>query len=353
MSKRIVSVVGARPQFVKAAVVSAALRDFGHDEVMVHTGQHYDYNMSEVFFHALNIPKPKYSLGIGGGSHGEMTGKQLAAIEQCLLTEKPDLVLVYGDTNSTLAGALAAVKLHIPVAHVEAGLRSFNMRMPEEVNRILTDRISQWLFTPSAVASGHLRAEGIAGERIVEVGDVMHDAVLQFSQGSVALPADLPSRFGLVTIHRAENTDDDARLGAIVDGLCRVAGQLPLVMPIHPRTRQRLAALGALDRLTQAVTVVEPVGYVEMLAMQKRAEAVITDSGGIQKEAFFLQVPCITLREETEWVETVDLGWNHLVRDLSAPAIEAAVLGARRPAATQAQPYGDGHAAARIAAALG
>ncbi|MBV8033990.1 non-hydrolyzing UDP-N-acetylglucosamine 2-epimerase [Roseateles sp.] len=353
MPKRIVSVVGARPQFVKAAVVSAALQDVGHEEVMVHTGQHYDYNMSEVFFEALNIPKPRHSLGIGGGNHGEMTGRQLMAIEQCLLTEKPDLVLVYGDTNSTLAGALAAVKLHIPVAHVEAGLRSFNMRMPEEVNRILTDRISQWLFTPSSVASGHLRAEGIAGERIIEVGDVMHDAVLRFSRSNVELPVAPPKRFGLVTIHRAENTDDDARLGAIVEGLCQVAGSLPLIMPIHPRTRQRLERLGWLERLTQAVQMLEPVGYMEMLALQKSAQAVITDSGGIQKEAFFLQVPCITLRDETEWVETVELGWNRLVSDLSVSSIEAAVLGASRPAKSQAQPYGDGRAAARIAAMLG
>jgi UDP-GlcNAc3NAcA epimerase len=352
MAKRIVSVVGARPQFVKAAVVSAALRDAGHDEVMVHTGQHYDYNMSEVFFEALRIPKPKHSLGIGGGSHGDMTGRQLIAIEQCLLAEKPDLLLVYGDTNSTLAGALAAVKLHVPVAHVEAGLRSFNMRMPEEVNRILTDRVSNWLFTPSAIATAHLRAEGIAGERVIEVGDVMHDAVLKFSQGEGDLPADLPGRFGLVTIHRAENTDDDARLGAIVDGLCSAARSLPLVMPIHPRTRQRLAAVGKLDRLVAAVRVIDPIGYVEMLALQKRAEVVITDSGGIQKEAFFLKVPCVTLRTETEWVETVELGWNQLVRELSAPTIEAAVLGATRPAATPAQPYGDGRAAVRIAQAL-
>ncbi|MDN3920459.1 non-hydrolyzing UDP-N-acetylglucosamine 2-epimerase [Roseateles violae] len=353
MSKRIVSVLGARPQFVKAAVVSAALQDFGHEEVMVHTGQHYDYNMSEVFFQALNIPKPRYSLGIGGGLHGEMTGRQLMAIEQCLLTEKPDLVLVYGDTNSTLAGALAAVKLHIPVAHVEAGLRSFNMRMPEEVNRILTDRISRWLFTPSVIASGHLRAEGIASECVIEVGDVMHDAVLRFSRGDVELPVALPQRYGLVTIHRAENTDDEAHLEAIVDGLCRVAGSLPLIMPIHPRTRQRLATLGWLERLTRAVQVLEPVGYLEMLALQKHADVVITDSGGIQKEAFFLQVPCITLREETEWVETVDLGWNRLVPGLSGPSIEAAVLGAGRPETAQAQPYGDGRASARIAAALG
>lgn len=353
MSKRILSVVGARPQFVKAAVVSAALRNFGHDEVMVHTGQHYDYNMSEVFFHALNIPKPKHSLGIGGGDHGEMTGRQLMAIERCLLVERPDLVLVYGDTNSTLAGALAAVKLHIPVAHVEAGLRSFNMRMPEEVNRILTDRISQWLFTPSAIASSHLRSEGIPEDRLIEVGDVMHDAVLQFSDACVDLQVDLPPHFGLVTIHRAENTDDDARLTRIVEGLCGVASQLPLVMPIHPRTRQRLASLGALERLTQAVTVLEPVGYLEMLALQKRAEVIITDSGGIQKEAFFLRVPCITLRDETEWVETVDLGWNRLVRDLSVSSIEAAVFGASRPLTTQEQPYGDGRAAVRIAAALG
>lgn len=353
MPQRIVSIVGARPQFVKAAVVSAALRDFGHDEVMVHTGQHYDYNMSEVFFQALRIPAPKHSLGIGGGTHGEMTGKQLMAIEQCLMTEKPDLVLVYGDTNSTLAGALAAIKLHIPVAHVEAGLRSFNMRMPEEVNRLLTDRISHWLFTPSAVASGHLRSEGVSDDRIIEVGDVMHDAVLQFSREPAALPDNLPQRFGLVTIHRAENTDDDARLGAIVEGLCRVAGTLPLVMPIHPRTRQRLASRGWLDRLVAAVTVLDPVGYIEMLALQKRSDVIVTDSGGIQKEAFFLKVPCVTLRDETEWVETVDSGWNRLVRDLSGPLVEAAVLAASRPSATQAQPYGDGRAAARIAAALG
>jgi len=353
MSKRIVSVVGARPQFVKAAVVSAALRDFGHEEVMVHTGQLYDYNMSEVFFQALNIPKPEHNLGIGGGNHGEMTGRQLMAIEQCLMTRRPDLVLVYGDTNSTLAGALAAVKLHIPVAHVEAGLRSFNMRMPEEVNRILTDRISRWLFTPSSTASGHLRSEGAEAERIIQVGDVMHDAVLQFSRNPVALSQDLPQRFGLVTIHRAENTDTDARLGAIVEGLCRVARTLDLVMPLHPRTRQRLIALGLFERLTEAVHVLEPVGYLEMLALQKHAEIIVTDSGGIQKEAFFLRVPCITLRDETEWMETVDLGWNQLIRDLSAPSIEAAVLAAKRPSSTHAQPYGDGHAAARIASALG
>lgn len=352
MSKRIVSVVGARPQFVKAAVVSAALRDFGHTELMVHTGQHYDYNMSAVFFDALGIPEPKYSLGIGGGNHGEMTGRQLAAIEQCLLAEKPDLVLIYGDTNSTLAGALAAVKLHIPVAHVEAGLRSFNMRMPEEVNRILADRISNWLFTPSSTASEHLRVEGIAADRIIQVGDVMYDAVLQFSNSPVELPCALPDRYGLVTIHRAENTDDTARLQAIVDGLVALSGSLPLVMPIHPRTRQRLTGLGWLDRLASSVQLIDPVGYLEMLALQRRAEVVITDSGGMQKEAFFLKVPCVTLREETEWVETVESGWNQLVRDLSAPAIETAVRSAARPAAGQTQPYGDGRAAARIASAL-
>jgi UDP-GlcNAc3NAcA epimerase len=347
MTNKVVSVVGARPQFVKAAVVSDQLRAVGLREVMIHTGQHYDANMSDVFFAALGIPEPAYNLGIGGGSHGEMTGRQLTEIERCLLDERPDVVLVYGDTNSTLAGALAAVKLHIPVAHVEAGLRSFNERMPEEINRILADRISAVLFTPSKTASANLRAEGIAESRIVEVGDVMYDAALRY--GPTAPPS--AGRFDrcVVTIHRAENTDDAARLGTIAEALIEVARSMRVTFPVHPRTRKALTEAGWWRRLADCVELIEPLGYIEMLAAVRSADVVVTDSGGLQKEAYFLATPCVTLRGETEWTETVALGWNRLVTELSVEGVVAAVSAARRPAVSDAQPYGDGHASAKIA----
>jgi UDP-GlcNAc3NAcA epimerase len=345
--KKIVSVVGARPQFVKAAVVSEQLRRVGVQEVMIHTGQHYDANMSDAFFDALGIPAPRYNLGIGGGAHGEMTGRQLIEIERRLMDEKPQAVLVYGDTNSTLAGALAAVKLHIPIAHVEAGLRSFNTRMPEEINRIVTDRISAVLFTPSRLASDNLRAEGVADSQIVEVGDVMYDAALRYGNAPAAGGDGRP--FFLVTIHRAENTDSPQRLRAIVDALVQLGRDARVVFPVHPRTRQVLVRSELWHVLAERVELVDPVGYVEMLALMRGARAVLTDSGGVQKEAYFVGTPCVTLRDETEWKETLELGWNTLVTDLAVPAIVSAALAAKVPPPSDLRPYGDGHAADRIA----
>jgi len=354
--KKIVTVLGARPQFIKASVVSHALRTRGgFDEVVVHTGQHFDANMSDVFFAELGMAAPAHHLGIHGGGHGAMTGQMLAAVEQVLLAEKPDAVLVYGDTNSTLAGALAAVKLHIPVAHVEAGLRSFNMAMPEEVNRILTDRISRWLFTPTDAARAHLLREGTEPGRIVPVGDVMYDVALHHGArvaadgGLLGLLGLNPGGYVLATVHRAENTDHPARLAAVVDALEAVSARLPVVWPVHPRTRGVLQRDGRLERMPPGLRLIDPVGYLDMVQLEKFAAAVATDSGGVQKEAFFHGVPCITLRDETEWVELVDTGWNRLAPPTSADAVSAAVLGAiGTRGAADARPYGNGDAAGLI-----
>jgi len=357
--KKILTVLGARPQFIKASVVSHAFRQTADlQEIVVHTGQHFDANMSDVFFAELGMAKPDHFLDIHGGTHGAMTGRMLEAVEQVLLQEQPDAVLVYGDTNSTLAGALAAAKLHIPVAHVEAGLRSFNMAMPEEVNRILTDRISRWLFTPTDAAAVHLQREGFAPEAIVPVGDVMYDVALHHGtrvQSGVGRMAQLGLKAGnyvLATIHRAENTDHPQRLASIVDALIATAKTLPVVWPLHPRTRAVLAQAGKLDALAHAVHLVEPVGYLDMVQLEKFAALIATDSGGVQKEAFFHQVPCVTLRDETEWVELVDAGWNRLAPPTDAASVAAALhstLGCRGRAV---QPYGAGDAATRIAARL-
>lgn len=344
---KLVSVVGARPQFVKAAVVGQELRAVGVEEVMIHTGQHYDDNMSKVFFTELEIAPPRYNLGIGGGSHGDMTGRQLMAIERCLIEEAPAAVMVYGDTNSTLAGALAAVKLHIPVMHVEAGLRSFNERMPEEINRIVTDRVSSVLFAPSKLACANLLAEGVDPARIIEVGDVMYDAALRYAPAAPLRAAE--RRCAVVTIHRAENTDDSNRLGAMVDALVQLSNEMDLTFPVHPRTREALQSKGLWARLSAAADIIEPLGYVAMLGAIKRSDVVITDSGGVQKEAYFLGTPCVTLRLETEWTETVELGWNQLVPEFTAQAIAACVAAAKRPTPSSQLPYGDGHAARRIA----
>jgi UDP-GlcNAc3NAcA epimerase len=316
---KVVTVVGARPQFIKAAAVSRVIRDDHVDrisEVLVHTGQHYDENMSKVFFEELDIPHPNYNLCIAGGHHGEMTGRMLAAIEKVLQAERPDWVLLYGDTNSTLAGALAAVKLHIPVAHVEAGLRSFNMRMPEEVNRILTDRISTLLFCPTPTAVKNLKAEGVV-KGVHNVGDVMYDVALYYrdrARDSSDILDRLSLRageFALATCHRAENTDDPIRLREICLGLSEVGSILPVVFPIHPRTRRLITENGLQQHLLH-ITVIEPVPFFDMVALEQAARIILTDSGGVQKEAFFYGVPCITMRDETEWVETVDSGANHL-----------------------------------------
>lgn len=345
---KLLTVIGARPQFIKAATVSRVIA--GRDditEILVHTGQHYDANMSDIFFEEMHIPKPDHHLGIGGGGHGQMTGRQLEAIEQVLLAEKPDYVLVYGDTNSTLAGTLAAVKLHIPVAHVEAGLRSFNRRMPEEINRVLTDHAADLLFAPTETAFANLRNEGLPPDRIRLPGDVMYDAAL-FYRDLARRPDWFTSQgleegaFVLATVHRAENTDDPVRLAAIFAGLAQ--SDLPVVLPLHPRTRARLEAAG----ITPAANIqlVPPVGYLEMVWLEGACKVIASDSGGVQKEAYFHGRRCIILRDETEWVELVEAGWNVITG--ADPARIAAALAQPFPPGAAQQLYGQGDAAARV-----
>jgi UDP-GlcNAc3NAcA epimerase len=353
---KLVTVIGARPQFIKAAPVSRALRAHGGiQEFLLHTGQHYDANMSQVFFDELEIPRPDLDLQVGSGSHAEQTARMLTGIEAALLREKPDRVLVYGDTNSTLAGALAAAKLQLPVAHVEAGLRSFNPRMPEEINRVLTDHCADLLLAPTRAAVANLRREGVPDERIALVGDVMYDAALFYAERAAQrsrILSDLalePGRYVLATVHRAENTDVPGRLAAILEGLGEIAREEPVVLPLHPRTRARIgsASQSALRRLR----VIDPVGYLDMVLLERHAALIATDSGGVQKEAYFHGVPCVTLRDETEWVELVELGWNRLAPPTSAAAVAApirAALGAPRPEPDAARPYGHGHAAEAI-----
>jgi len=340
--------------------VSKALTRTGLlEEVLIHTGQHFDANMSDVFFSELSMPAPRYNLGVHGGRHGAMTGQMLEAIEKVIVDEHPDALLVYGDTNSTLAGALAAAKLHIPVAHVEAGLRSFNMRMPEEINRILTDRISTWLFTPTEAAAHHLYSEGIVTGQIVPVGDVMYDVALHFGARVSAMGGALSrlrlasGAYILATVHRAENTDTLARLEVIVAALSDAARTLPVVWPMHPRTRGVLHCSGLLDKLAASgVHLIEPVGYLEMVQLEKYAALVVTDSGGVQKEAYFFQVPCVTMRDETEWMELVEAGWNRLAPPDDLDRVTAAIHGALGSRGCKVSPYGDGDAADKIAERL-
>ena len=313
--RKIITVVGARPQFIKAATLSRQFKLLGIEEKIIHTGQHFDANMSEIFFDEMEIPKPAYQLDIHGVSHGAMTGRMLEGIEKILMTEKPDGVLVYGDTNSTLAGALAAAKLHIPVIHVEAGLRSFNMDMPEEINRILTDRISNALFCPTDTAVNNLMREGFDNMpvQIIKNGDVMQDAAMYYA-AKAQLKSDIIrkaglNKFVLATIHRQENTDNPENLKNIIEGLNAIHKEIPVVVPMHPRTRNILAQNYQLPDFT----IIDPVGYFDMIMLLKSCEMVITDSGGVQKEAFFFAKHCITLREQTEWVELVDKGFNLLV----------------------------------------
>lgn len=352
---RIATVVGARPQFIKASAVSRALKNRGHAEIVIHTGQHYDQNMAGVFFEELDIPRPDYSLGISGLSHGAMTGEMLKQIEKVLVSSKPDAVLVYGDTNSTLAGALAASKLMIPIAHVEAGLRSFNLKMPEEINRILTDRISTWLFCPTPVAMENLEKEpsAVRDAKVQLVGDVMYDVALTFSKKS-RLPSSFPPEFakkgfGLCTLHRQENTDNIETLKSLVEGLRSVSKLLPIVWPIHPRTR---AALDANHVSTDGLFLLEPVGYLEMIGLLKSCRCVLTDSGGLQKEAYFFEKPCLTLRSETEWVELVEAGVNvlcgHDAEILEQRTIEALSISNAWPKGL----YGNGRASELIAQSL-
>lgn len=362
---KIVTLLGARPQFIKAATVSRAFAAHNAaspanavDELLVHTGQHFDANMSAVFFSELELPEPHINLEIANLSHGAMTGRMLEAIETLLLEQRPDAVLVYGDTNSTLAGALAAAKLHIPVCHVEAGLRSFNPAMPEEINRILTDRVSDQLFCPTPTAIDNLAAEGFpfpqplgCTQKIHLVGDVMYDATL-FYRDRARAQIDL-AQWGLTdggyclcTLHRAENTDDPARLQAIFSALREINRTCPVVLPIHPRTRHRISSLNQ-DSLLTGLTLLEPQPYLAMQRLEMGAKAILTDSGGVQKEAFFHQVPCLTLRDETEWVETVEMGWNHLTgadRDLIITSFNELSV----PAEHSKTAYGSGNASAEI-----
>lgn len=357
---KLLTIVGARPQFIKAAAVSRAVRggfDGRIEEVLVHTGQHYDDNMSQVFFDELQIPQPEFNLEISGGSHGAMTGRMLEAVEKVMQSHAPDWVLIYGDTNSTLAGALAAAKLHLPLAHVEAGLRSFNLRMPEEINRIVADRISTLLFCPTRAAMHNLEREGL-GANALNVGDVMFDVALHHREQArvksrVLQRLGLDNReFVLATCHRSENTDDARRLSAIVDALATVAKRLPVVLPLHPRTRRLIEAHGLQQRLGD-IRLVEPLPFLDMVAAEQAARAIVTDSGGVQKEAYFYGVPCVTMRDETEWTETVELGWNTL-----AGANTGAIVGAvecalaSKPANAQASPYGDGRSAEKILRAI-
>ncbi len=355
---KILSVVGARPQFIKAAAVSRALRQHRRvREVLLHTGQHYDANMSAVFFQELDIPAPDYHLGIGGGTHAQNTGRMMEAIEAVLLEEQPDWVIVYGDTDSTLAGALAAVKIHIPVAHVEAGLRSFNRQMPEEINRILTDHIADLLFAPTQTAVHHLQNEGVPQERIHLVGDVMCDAARYYAHKAQRHSRILstlslePHTYLLATVHRAENTDHPARLLAIMEALNTVGAQRPVVLPLHPRTQRALHQIGHPPERFPHIRFTQPVGYLDMIQLEQHAWRIATDSGGVQKEAYFFRVPCITLREETEWVELVQTGWNRLVPPLDAqPIIQA--LTAPFPPGQEIALYGGGTASQRIAEIL-
>lgn len=350
---RVVSIVGARPQFIKAAPVARALRE-RCEEVLVHTGQHYDREMSQVFFDQLGIPAPDYDLGVGSGPHGAQTGAMLSAIEPLLADLEPGIVLVYGDTNTTLAGALAAAKMDIPVAHVEAGLRSFNRSMPEEINRVVVDHLAELLFCPAQTAADNLAAEGIrSGVHVV--GDVMLDALRIFSPefetaaervlGSLGLER---RSYHLATVHRAANADDPDALARLIEGFARV--EEPVLWAVHPRTRARLAEHGLEHAVARArnVRVLDPLPYLETMGLLLAAKTLLTDSGGMQKEAYFLGVPCVTLREETEWVETVALGWNTLV-GADPERIAAAAHAAQRPA-ERPPVYGDGHAAERIAA---
>jgi len=340
---RLVTIAGARPQFVKVAVVARALaqRD-GLDHVLIHTGQHFDHRMSAQFFDELAIPAPDHNLGIAGGPHGQMTGRMMEAIEAILLETRPDAVLIYGDTNSTLAGALVGAKLHIPVYHIEAGLRSFNRRMPEEVNRVLSDHVSKLLFCPTSTAVDHLQSEGLT-EGVHLVGDVMYDATLfakEAARQRSTVMADLDladGGYGLLTLHRAENTDDPARLSEICHFIEDQAAGHPVVFPVHPRTRQAFARFGIEPA---GVRLIEPVGYIDMHRLLAGAALVMTDSGGLQKEAYFHRVPCLTLRDETEWVETIEAGWNRLwTSDAYRPQREI-------------DAYGDGMAGAEIAAII-
>jgi UDP-GlcNAc3NAcA epimerase len=352
MSKKIITIIGARPQFVKAATISRALTKTNIEEILVHTGQHFNYEMSELFFDEMEIPKPKYNLGINSLSHGAMTGRMLEKIEKVLIIEKPDWVIVYGDTNSTLAGALAASKLKIPVAHVEAGLRSFNLEMPEEINRILTDRISKLLFCPTITSVKNLHNEGFQQFecKIEQVGDVMYDAALYYSQKSATVSHIIENKslnnqkFVLVTLHRQENTDNLNRLKQIISALNTIHKDMQIVLPVHPRTRKILEQ----TCIETHFTPIDPVSYFDMIELLKNCSLVMTDSGGLQKEAFFFRKNCITLRDQTEWTELIDGGYNLLVGAEHKNILTAFTSMLKVENDFENRLYGDGDAAKQI-----
>ncbi len=348
---KLLTVVGARPQFIKAAAIARVLRapEFASiSHSLVHTGQHFDENMNEIFFSEMQIPKPDFNLGISGSGHGAMTGQMLQKIEEVLMHVQPDTVLVYGDTNSTLAGALAAVKLHIPVAHVEAGLRSHNLRMPEEINRIVTDKVSKYLFCPTAAAREILKNEGVSEGQIEVVGDVMLDSALfysKFAKPSAQIAELLDSEFYLCSIHRAENTDDVNNLKNVVELFTQLARQKAVIMPVHPRTQKYLKEYGL---SLKGITTLPPVGYFDMLNLLQRCQMVLTDSGGLQKEAYFFEKPCVTLRTETEWTELVDAGANKVVGPDPEKAMAAIKWFQVNHMSFKHALYGDGTASEKI-----
>ncbi len=349
---KIVSIVGARPNFVKLAPVSKELRT-EFEEIIVHTGQHYDYEMNKVFFDEMGIPEPDYHLDVGSGNHGEQTGEMLKRTEGVLMKERPDLVLVYGDTNSTLAGALAASKLHIKIGHIEAGLRSFDKRMPEEINRVLTDHCSDFLFCPTETALKNLEKEGVKS-KVYLTGDVMVDALkenIKIAEKRSMILDDLilkPKEYYLATVHRAKNTDDFSRLKSIVDAFCEIEN---LVFPYHPRTEKCLKDFGLWNKLTDHVKVIKPVGYLDMLILEKNAKKILTDSGGVQKEAYIFKVPCITLRKNTEWIETIEDGWNVLVSAEKEKIVRMA--NEFEPEGGKRNVFGSGEASKRIMKIIG
>ena len=360
---KIITIIGARPQFIKAAIVSRAIihHNLNHnppiEELLLHTGQHYDEQMSDIFFQQLNIPLPAWQLDCGRGSHAEMTGRMMIEIERALQQNRPDYVLVYGDTNSTLAGALTAAKLHIPVIHVEAGLRSFNRQMPEEINRILTDHLSDYLFCPTYAAIDNLKREGIT-KGVVHTGDVMYDAALTFGKIAEQTSTILSSmqlqtkQFYLCTVHRAENTDRQENLAQIIQALIEIARpDCPVVLPVHPRTKKQLAVWQLFSKIesNKAIRVIEPVDYLDMIMLEKHAKTILTDSGGIQKEAYFHRTPCITLRNETEWVETISAGWNQLASCRTDDILRCLANTLQQ---TEIEQYGNGHAAEKIVQTL-
>lgn len=344
---KVLTVIGARPQFIKAATVSNKIRLNGNTEILVHTGQHYDNNMSDIFFEELGIPKPDYNLNIGSSNHGHQTGNMLIALEDIYLKEKPDIVLVYGDTNSTLAGSLCASKLLIPVAHVEAGLRSFNKAMPEEQNRILTDHISDLLFTPTLTAVKNLKNENVT-KGVHNVGDVMYDAINLFKErakkvSTIIEKFDLaPNSYVLSTIHRAENTNSIERLTSILNALSSCGKKI--VLPLHPRTKKFIEEYNL--HIGDNIQIIDPVGYLDMISLQENSQKIVTDSGGVQKEAYFLNKPCITMRDETEWVETVENGWNVIVGSDSNKIMNA--LENFNPTGTPASAFGNGDSSSII-----